>query len=89
MSLCYRHTIHGCSLICTSLTVHILMLFLPSLATGILKGYDQLLNLVLDNTVEYMRGKLVTMTTTMVSAYKTQTLMISLRFWMRHVNWGW
>lgn len=25
-------------------------------ASGILKGYDQLLNLVLDNTVEYLRG---------------------------------
>ena len=39
--------------------------FLPPLATGILKGYDQLLNLVLDNTVEYMRGKPVAMTTGM------------------------
>ena len=35
------------------------MWFLSPLATGILKGYDQLLNLVLDNTIEYMRGKLV------------------------------
>jgi len=26
-------------------------------ATGILKGYDQLLNLVLDNTVEHLRGE--------------------------------
>ncbi|KAF8791799.1 U6 snRNA-associated Sm-like protein LSm7 [Argiope bruennichi] len=25
-------------------------------ASGILKGYDPLLNLVLDNTVEYLRG---------------------------------
>ena len=25
-------------------------------ASGILKGFDQLLNLVLDNTVEYLRG---------------------------------
>ncbi len=24
--------------------------------TGVLKGYDQLLNLVLDETVEYLRG---------------------------------
>ena len=57
------------------------------LATGILKGYDQLLNLVLDNTVEYMRGKLVTMVTIVskVTLIK-QILMISLRFWMRHVN---
>ena len=42
------------------------MYFLPSLATGTLKGYDQLLNLVLDNTVEHMRGKPVTMTTATV-----------------------
>ena len=28
-----------------------------STATGILKGYDQLLNLVLDNTVEHLRGE--------------------------------
>lgn len=27
-------------------------------ASGILKGFDQLLNLVLDNTIEYLRGKL-------------------------------
>ena len=26
-------------------------------ASGILKGFDQLVNLVLDNTVEYLRGK--------------------------------
>ena len=25
--------------------------------TGVLKGYDQLLNLVLDETVEYLRGE--------------------------------
>lgn len=25
--------------------------------SGVLKGYDQLLNLVLDETVEYLRGK--------------------------------
>lgn len=25
--------------------------------TGVLKGYDQLLNLVLDDAVEYLRGK--------------------------------
>jgi small nuclear ribonucleoprotein (snRNP)-like protein len=25
--------------------------------TGVLKGYDQLLNLVLDDAVEYMRGE--------------------------------
>lgn len=25
-------------------------------ASGILKGFDQLLNLVLDNTIEYLRG---------------------------------
>ena len=31
--------------------------WLPSVAvTGILKGYDQLVNLVLDETVEYLRG---------------------------------
>ena len=28
----------------------------PCPATGILKGYDQLLNLVLDGTVEYLQG---------------------------------
>lgn len=27
-------------------------------AAGILKGYDPLLNIVLDNTVEYLRGKI-------------------------------
>ena len=27
-----------------------------SVAVGILKGYDQLLNLVLDGTVEYLQG---------------------------------
>ena len=64
-----------------------LIIILSPLATGILKGYDQLLNLVLDNTVEYMRGKLVTMVTfvSKVTLIK-QILMISLRFWMRHVN---
>ena len=25
---------------------------------GILKGYDQLLNLVMDETIEYLRGRL-------------------------------
>lgn len=29
-------------------------------AAGILKGYDPLLNLVLDNTTEYLRGNLTT-----------------------------
>lgn len=28
-------------------------------AQGILKGYDPLLNLVLDNTTEFLRGKIV------------------------------
>ena len=28
-------------------------------AAGILKGYDPLLNIVLDNTVEYLRGILL------------------------------
>lgn len=27
-------------------------------ASGVLKGFDPLLNLVLDGTIEYMRGKL-------------------------------
>lgn len=27
------------------------------LASGVLKGFDPLLNLVLDGTIEYMRGK--------------------------------
>ena len=64
-----------------------LIIILSPIATGILKGYDQLLNLVLDNTVEYMRGKLVTMVT-FVSKFTLikQILMISLRFWTRHVN---
>ena len=63
------------------------VIILSSLATGILKGYDQLLNLVLDNTVEYMRGKLVTMATfvSTITLIK-QIQMISLRYWMRHVN---
>lgn len=30
-----------------------------SQASGILKGFDPLLNLVLDGTIEYMRGKLL------------------------------
>lgn len=30
--------------------------------SGILKGFDQLLNLVLDNTVEYLRGKAIVCT---------------------------
>jgi hypothetical protein len=38
-----------------------LMLYLcvvPLLAvSGILKGFDPLVNLVLDNTIEYLRGK--------------------------------
>lgn len=29
-------------------------------ASGVLKGFDPLLNLVLDGTIEYMRGKLQT-----------------------------
>lgn len=29
----------------------------PLLASGVLKGFDPLLNLVLDGTIEYMRGK--------------------------------
>ena len=28
-------------------------------ATGVLKGYDALLNIVLDNTTEYLRGRLI------------------------------
>lgn len=28
-----------------------------TVATGILKGYDQLLNLVLDGTIEHMQGR--------------------------------
>ena len=28
-------------------------------ATGVLKGYDALLNIVLDNTTEYLRGGLI------------------------------
>ena len=28
-----------------------------TIATGILKGYDQLLNLVLDGTIEHMQGR--------------------------------
>lgn len=27
------------------------------IASGVLKGFDPLLNLVLDGTIEYMRGK--------------------------------
>lgn len=33
------------------------MLLFDCVVTGILKGYDQLLNLVLDGTTEYLRGK--------------------------------
>lgn len=29
----------------------------PLIASGVLKGFDPLLNLVLDGTIEYMRGK--------------------------------
>ena len=32
------------------------MLFYCFTATGILKGFDQLLNLVLDGTIEHLRG---------------------------------
>lgn len=31
---------------------------IPQSASGVLKGFDPLLNLVLDGTIEYMRGKL-------------------------------
>lgn len=31
--------------------------FVSSSASGVLKGFDPLLNLVLDGTIEYMRGK--------------------------------
>ena len=31
--------------------------FLFCSATGVLKGFDALLNIVLDNTTEYLRGK--------------------------------
>lgn len=34
-----------------------LTFFLSFAVEGILKGYDQLLNLVLDETVEYLRGE--------------------------------
>lgn len=30
----------------------------PHTASGVLKGFDPLLNLVLDGTIEYMRGEL-------------------------------
>ena len=29
---------------------------MPFAVEGVLKGYDQLLNLVLDETIEYLRG---------------------------------
>ena len=32
-------------------------------ASGVLKGFDQLVNLVLDNTVEYLRGELLILLT--------------------------
>ena len=35
-------------------------MFVFPLAVGILKGYDQLLNLVLDGTVEYLQGTVCT-----------------------------
>ena len=34
-----------------------LHIWIPSTASGILKGYDPLLNLVLDGTIEYLQGK--------------------------------
>lgn len=34
-----------------------LMLWISLSASGVLKGFDPLLNLVLDGTIEYMRGK--------------------------------
>ena len=33
------------------------LLFTLSAVTGVLKGYDQLMNLVVDDTIEYLRGK--------------------------------
>ena len=34
-----------------------LHIWIPSTASGILKGYDPLLNLVLDGTIEYLQGE--------------------------------
>lgn len=33
------------------------VLYVSLAASGVLKGFDPLLNLVLDGTIEYMRGK--------------------------------
>lgn len=38
----------------------LLPLTLVSTVSGVLKGYDQLLNLVLDEAVEYLRGEIWT-----------------------------
>lgn len=55
---------HRCGLsatdccICSSGLVLLIALFFPAVS-GVLKGYDQLLNLVLDEAVEYLRGRTV------------------------------
>ncbi|XP_068932336.1 U6 snRNA-associated Sm-like protein LSm7 isoform X2 [Petaurus breviceps papuanus] len=49
-------------------------------ASGILKGFDPLLNLVLDGTIEYMRGSFVAV---------FQILMTSTSSLKTHVSWGW
>lgn len=46
----------------THILLHVSPLRVPQ-ASGILKGFDPLLNVVLDGTIEYMRGKLAKVVT--------------------------
>lgn len=48
LSFCRRQTVTAAAHRCYA--------FAPSAVVGVLKGYDQLLNLVLDEAVEYLRG---------------------------------
>lgn len=53
------------------------MLWISLSASGVLKGFDPLLNLVLDGTIEYMRGKSAHWLQTGVIRGSDVTLMIS------------
>lgn len=50
LSLHRRQSVHDCLNVTLRLVVCLA-------ASGVLKGFDPLLNLVLDGTIEYMRGK--------------------------------
>jgi len=56
-------TVHGIFCLGMSLLTYLpscsIVIFLYFPASGILKGYDPLLNLVLDDTTEHLRGELI------------------------------